>query len=40
MPKSEGGIEPHVGAENICENITEALQPTEALYNESPVLKA
>ena len=34
----EAGFERHVGADNICENITMALQRAEAIHRESPAL--
>ena len=34
----EAGFERHVGAENICENITAALQRAEVIHRESTVL--
>jgi hypothetical protein len=29
----EAGFDRHVGSENICENITEALQRADDIYN-------
>ncbi len=34
----EAGFERHVGVDNICENITTALQRAEAIHRESPAL--
>jgi len=36
----EAGFERHVGAENICENITAALQRAEAIHQESTALSS
>ncbi|MGB9511069.1 MAG: STAS domain-containing protein, partial [Candidatus Acidiferrum sp.] len=34
----EAGFERHIGAENICENIREALNRAEVIHKENPVL--